>query len=655
MAQCAADLRPSLEFDAGNSSIEEIWFVLDMFYADFPEFHWVGNMYGGSPIILTYSNAEGIVVPAYSQEFLTKYEHFNRKVYQIIEGIPSGLESDLEIVWYLWDYVSTNVSPHPMHQTAYAALVNGSAACYGYARALACLLKRVGIPAMAVTGTKNGEPHAWNVVWLDGKCYYLEPQYPPINPLCSLEEMEQMGYVLDTAFVSVLSATCNHHIDFPLQEKYTPVFGYVTADAQTPLAKIASHFHGFIEENAPSVFTCVINYSGPDFDAWWTANHQEICRLLGISNVHSATYYMKDLTDDYLGMFVEGTHPSVTISGTLQQNQYFSVYEITLNQNEVYFTSLHQSCDLSPSVFPTFATNTALSCTSSNTNVATVNSEGVITPVGNGTATITVTADGVTASCQVTVNLDLHSHPVPLRRVAARAADCYNNGNKEYYICDDCGEWFEDANAKTIITDKVKHTIPATGHNYSDEWYPFDYYHYRYCTNSRCWSRENTIEQGHSDSNGDGACDVCGYGAQSNTAPSVTEPNQTTPTQTPTTPTTTSPTQQTTPPDATDPPETTTPSNPTNPTQSTPPSTPASESTIPSNPTETTSSSNPSNPSIESTPEASSTPVSTTPTGNPEPGNDDHPNSTWIIYAVLLLGVAGIIVYLIYKRKDKSP
>lgn len=661
MAQCAADLRPSLEFDAGNSSIEEIWFVLDMFYADFPEFHWVGNDYGGSPIILKYSNAEGIVVPAYSQEFLTKYEHFNRKVYQIIEGIPSNLESDLEIVWYLWDYVSTNVSyaVDNMGQSAYCALVKGEAKCYGYARALSCLLKKVGIASMPVTGTKNGMPHAWNAVWLDGKCYYLEPQHPSINPLYSLEEMEQMGYVLDASFLSALPSTCNHHIDNP---QWVSFSGGYDIDTSTPIEKVVSRFSGWFTDGFPNIFTCQINYLGSNFDAWMESNSPEILRLLGCANDAKITYYLDDgsssPTDVRLYM--------ITIQDSKIHDNHYPVYEVAIGQDEVHFASKFQSFDLNPRVFPTYAANKAISCTSSNTNVATVNSEGVITPVGNGTATITVTADGVTASCQVTVNLDLHSHPVPLRHVAARASDCYNNGNKEYYICDDCGEWFEDANAKKLITDKLKHTTPATGHNYSDEWYPYEYYHYKYCMNPQCYVEGSTIEEVHSDANGDGACDVCGYGAQSTTTPSVTEPNQTIPTQkptdsttttpsNPTSPPTTSPTQQTSPSDTTDPSETTTPSNPTNPTDSTAPSVPTSQPTIPSDPTESTSSSDPLTPSVGSTTETSATPSGTTAAGNPEPGNDDHPNSTWIIYVALLLGVGGIISYLIYKRKVKSP
>lgn len=61
---------------------------------------------------------------------------------------------------------------------------------------------------------------------------------------------------------------------------------------------------------------------------------------------------------------------------------------------------------LTPSVLPSNATNKAVSYSSNNTAVATVNSSGLITAVANGNATITVTTvDGnKTSTCAVTVS-----------------------------------------------------------------------------------------------------------------------------------------------------------------------------------------------------------------------------------------------------------
>ena len=59
--------------------------------------------------------------------------------------------------------------------TAYGALVKGKAVCEGYARSMQSLLHTVGIEATVVAGfDKDGTPHLWNAVKLDGELYYLD-------------------------------------------------------------------------------------------------------------------------------------------------------------------------------------------------------------------------------------------------------------------------------------------------------------------------------------------------------------------------------------------------------------------------------------------------------------------------------------------------
>lgn len=83
------------------------------------------------------------------------------------------------------------------------------------------------------------------------------------------------------------------------------------------------------------------------------------------------------------------------------------VSSVSLNPSSLSLTKKGQTARLSATVSPSNATNKSINWSSSNNNVATV-SNGVVTAVGNGSATITATAadgSGKKASCSVTVNI----------------------------------------------------------------------------------------------------------------------------------------------------------------------------------------------------------------------------------------------------------
>ena len=81
-----------------------------------------------------------------------------------------------------------------------------------------------------------------------------------------------------------------------------------------------------------------------------------------------------------------------------------AVTGVTLNSTKT-FVKIGETKTLKATVEPTNATNTAVSWTSSDSAIATVSDEGVVTAVAKGTTTITATTTdgGKTATCAVTV------------------------------------------------------------------------------------------------------------------------------------------------------------------------------------------------------------------------------------------------------------
>lgn len=70
-----------------------------------------------------------------------------------------------------YDYTNLNDDSYKLKYSAYAALINKTAVCQGYANLLYRMLLECGIDCRIVSGIGNGGPHAWNIVRLNGQYY----------------------------------------------------------------------------------------------------------------------------------------------------------------------------------------------------------------------------------------------------------------------------------------------------------------------------------------------------------------------------------------------------------------------------------------------------------------------------------------------------
>lgn len=96
---------------------------------------------------------------------------------------PEMSDYDKELYFHdalfnICDYDNSAAPPWTSY-TAAGALVNGSAVCEGYSRAMQYLLNEAGIENHLITGKavdskSNIEGHMWNIVSVDGKNYHLD-------------------------------------------------------------------------------------------------------------------------------------------------------------------------------------------------------------------------------------------------------------------------------------------------------------------------------------------------------------------------------------------------------------------------------------------------------------------------------------------------
>lgn len=86
-----------------------------------------------------------------------------------------------------------------------------------------------------------------------------------------------------------------------------------------------------------------------------------------------------------------------------------------------------------------------------------------------GVFTVTVTTEETVnyqaASATATLTATVHNHQ--LRAVDAKAPTCEESGNIAYWVCDECGKYFSDADGTQVIT--LEETVlSATGHHFDN-------------------------------------------------------------------------------------------------------------------------------------------------------------------------------------------
>lgn len=108
-----------------------------------------------------------------------------------------------------WHYGRIENSPK-LEYTAYSAIINNTAVCMGISLAICSIFKELGIPCRYVRGTRNGEGHAWNMIFLRGGWFYIDVT----DAICRKDPLYHWGMVhlLDRSIFEssseVLSCNC---------------------------------------------------------------------------------------------------------------------------------------------------------------------------------------------------------------------------------------------------------------------------------------------------------------------------------------------------------------------------------------------------------------------------------------------------------------
>ncbi|MCD8013634.1 MAG: leucine-rich repeat protein, partial [Lachnospiraceae bacterium] len=146
---------------------------------------YISANYGGSSYMISRSSSGGIyyLTITCTMTYYTTYEQeaaVTSALNTVMAGLDLDSKTDYEKISAIYEYICKNVTydydnlednSYLLKYTAYAALINGTSVCQGYAALLYRMMLMAGIDARLISGTGNGGGHAWNIVQL-GDDYY---------------------------------------------------------------------------------------------------------------------------------------------------------------------------------------------------------------------------------------------------------------------------------------------------------------------------------------------------------------------------------------------------------------------------------------------------------------------------------------------------
>ena len=190
-----------------------------------------------------------------------------------------------------------------------------------------------------------------------------------------------------------------------------------------------------LEEGEVSQLHAIIEPSNTTYySLTWQSSNNSVATInesgyITAVNAGTATITCKlNMTEG--SFFADPYEKTATCFVTVTKKKEILVTGITLSSNSVSL-NIGSTYQLTPIAVPENATNKAVTWSSDNTTIATVNNSGLVSAINQGTATITCSAkdgSGVKATCQVTVT------PIMVSSITLNQSSCTIEENNTFQL-----------------------------------------------------------------------------------------------------------------------------------------------------------------------------------------------------------------------------
>lgn len=185
-----------VRFKNAKMDSDELALLFEAIFRDNPQFFYLNREYrieGNTVNGETYYDTIILQFLFPLEQRLTAIDEFETALSKMMENIPNS-QDQYETELLLYDRLANHctydtaaaakeATEDSMAYTAYGALVEGSAVCEGYAKAMQLLLTKSNIAATSASGISldSKESHMWNLVTINGANYYLDPTWSDSN------------------------------------------------------------------------------------------------------------------------------------------------------------------------------------------------------------------------------------------------------------------------------------------------------------------------------------------------------------------------------------------------------------------------------------------------------------------------------------------
>ena len=264
---------------------DEAWLVTAAFYSDYPELFWARPSFWYNKSTMLCSEIQ-LNYNSHIYNLDTELPLFLETTETILAGMPNG--SDYEKELYLHDVLVNRVTYTDSkleEQNGYTTLVEGKGVCAGYAFALQYLLMRAGIQSYYVVGYA-GESHAWNLVKIDGKWYYVDATWddPVYNGSDDPYSPYHSYFNITTAMLQEDHTPSDIPYNVPLENcTATDAFYYKVNDTivSTTDSGLVEKVADLLQRNGGRVYLYVTdNDPAEAINMWYNDNIHAICTAI---------------------------------------------------------------------------------------------------------------------------------------------------------------------------------------------------------------------------------------------------------------------------------------------------------------------------------------------------------------------------------------